>query len=164
MDVSGKQCIGCNPLCQTCANSTNCTACVSGYFLFNWFCYSSCPTTPTLYYKYNGACTPCQPQCVSCIDSPIACTACSHPDYLYNSITHECVFECVPPYFRNASTCVICQSPCLSCDTTFNSCLTCNSGYYLYNGTCVSACPLGYFINSTILSCEICKYPCKLCI
>ena len=70
-NLQAKTCVGCLSVCSTCLNATNCTSCIDGYYLFNWNCYTSCPTTPIFYYNYQGHCTPCQPQCVSCINSPI---------------------------------------------------------------------------------------------
>lgn len=88
------RCNSCATGCQTCNNATNCTSCNSGLFLFNFFCYTTCPTVPVYYYAYQSLCLTCQPQCTSCLESPIMCVSCSSALYLHNAVTMTCLLAC----------------------------------------------------------------------
>lgn len=156
-------CNTCATGCLSCNNATNCTSCISGLFLFNFYCYSTCPSVPVYYYAYQSMCLTCQPQCTSCLQSPVMCVGCSSSQYLHNTVTMTCLLTCEATYYRNGSQCVPCQLPCKTCDTVFDSCATCYNGHFLHAGTCLANCPAGYFGQDGSNTCVQCQYPCLEC-
>ena len=42
--------------------------------------------------------------------------------------------------------------------------MSCHVNQYLYNTKCVTACPSLYFANQLTNTCELCLYPCELCV
>jgi proprotein convertase subtilisin/kexin type 5 len=45
----------CAPSCLQCSGFKNCSSCITGYLLYNEFCYSSCPAK-TFYNEDNETC------------------------------------------------------------------------------------------------------------
>lgn len=160
-DVIALACKSCNVVCSACMNATNCTACASGFYLYNSYCYNNCLSINSLFYNYNGTCMACQPQCATCLSTPVQCSSCASSSYYFNPVDSSCSLSCIAPYYINGATCSLCQSPCSTCDTLYDSCLTCIGTLSVFNGKCYANCPSGYYSSSNI--CIQCASACLTC-
>ena len=82
-------CCNCPSICLQCEDSNFCLNCISGYYLFNDYCYS------------------CQNQCATCSGSANSCTSCYNGYYLDNNQCLKCDYNC--------KTCSGSSNRCLSC-------------------------------------------------
>ena len=96
-------CFACDPTCKGCTtNSTTCTSCNPGTYLFNSQCITaSCPTG---YFQNNvtWTCDLCSANCSACFGSVANCTACSSPNILFNG---TCYGGCPNGYYLNGGVC-----------------------------------------------------------
>ena len=64
-------CLGCNALCKTCTNDTDCTDCISTFVLSNYKCICNLNS----YYNISTI------SCISCINTLIGCLTCQNSTY-----------------------------------------------------------------------------------
>ena len=106
-------------------------------------------------------CSSVLPNCSHCI-SEFECIFCSNSTYLLNGSCIPLVqCEALMNFYADValSRCVPCMSPCLDC-TNASFCLSCQSGI-LHQGSCLTACPEGYYTN--LSSCKMCPHQCLTC-
>ncbi|KRX02171.1 Insulin-like growth factor binding protein, N-terminal [Pseudocohnilembus persalinus] len=155
----------CHATCKTCTGAAN-TDCLT------------CPTTPTLYYKF-GASSPyqCLTTCPAgyfqdtsepealCSQCNSRCSAC------YGSSYNKCT-ACNAGYNLSGNTCQLtCTSNCLTCKEnpdSANTCTSCASPRYLYNYSCILTCPAGFYpyVDGTTDPyrwCKACNSKCSSC-
>ena len=148
--VSSGVCLSCSNVCTVCQGSSkNCSKCISGYYLSNMNCVSSCPSNSYL----DAAalyCVGCTAPCDSCTANASNCTSCllnyNNSDYFY--LAGQCYPQCPITYYASLTnnSCYSCPSSCYSCNASF--CLSCPANSYLYNGACYVSCPSGtYTLN-----------------
>nr|XP_006812538.1 PREDICTED: deleted in malignant brain tumors 1 protein-like [Saccoglossus kowalevskii] len=106
-----------------------------------------------IYYAgVDHVCLHCAATCKYCSNSPEECTACAEPNFLYGT---TCIDKCPTGYYGNTidRECQLCDSKCTSCfDGDSNAvCKSCNIGYALIDYTCVTECPGGQYVLSSIL-------------
>lgn len=127
-------CLRCSSPCSTCQGSiTNCTTCISTYFLFvsDGACLSSCPNG---YYSSAGVCNLCFNSCATCSNYSF-CLSCSPPLLLSNS---QCITSCPSATpFNHSSICMTCsqaQNSCLICNSSLSTaeCIVCLSGMVVF--------------------------------
>lgn len=123
-------CAQCTAPCHDCSGTlTNCTWCVSPYYLdtVNHLCVTTCTGN---YFPFDGTstsvsneCRSCLPGCVACSDESYDhCTSCGMNDqtplYLHFGTTH-CRETCPDNYYpgtdSNAHTCQPCATGCAKC-------------------------------------------------
>lgn len=92
-----------NNVCQKCPTNCiqcsydqnngqiNCLQCVSPLYLYNFTCYTTCPT---LTYLSNIACLSCPQTCTACTDA-VTCISCKYPYVFYNN---QCLTTCPSGY------------------------------------------------------------------
>ena len=104
--------LACPTECTTCSSATVCTACSSGFYLYESTCVSSCPSG---YYGSERVCygnrifekellrifLACLTECTTC-SSLTVCTACSSDFYLYDS---TCISPCPNGYYGSENVC-----------------------------------------------------------
>lgn len=124
-------CQPCSSNCQTCVNSTYCSACATSYLLYQNLCVSTCPVGT--YVKIEAA---------ACLNCPSGCSVCTG-----NS---QCL-DCFAGYYFNSSLgfCFSCNSVCLNCTGPGQTeCTACSSPLFLQKGTCsILTCPPTTFID-----------------
>jgi hypothetical protein len=170
-DTSTNTCYPCNSPCNECLGATNCTNCISGYYLVenqsNNNCVNTCPAdyyfsdTDSLYKQ-------CDSLCASCLASPTYCNTCIPTAYFIKD-QHQCVASCPDNYGPDAQkVCQTCKSlnqynssgKCVSqCPTneypdTFNTCGVCTK--FLYRNICYDACPDGTLSDTVNKTCYLC--------
>lgn len=181
-DSIKKQCLPCNGSithCDTCANSTWCTSCQNGSYLYSGKCVSASECNNISGYYLNSqqqACLQCIAPCLTCA-SQVACTSCLTGFLVSNNQT--CSHSC-PLYFfadSGSKTCLLCNSSvCRTCANTANTCLDCynttdllrpstNLFNILFNRTCIAAasCPKEYYVEYALATpqCQPCNSPCR---
>ena len=137
--VFDEQCVECPEHCTRCYGSV-CDECISGKYLHDDKCVSTCPLQ--FYIRDNKYCTRCnEDDCISCPNN--VCVECMEGSFL-NETTHTCG-KCSDGYYGNTSTkkCAKCSAFCKHCinDAT---CIECYDQYSFYNDICVKPCPDGY--------------------
>lgn len=154
-------CTACPISCQICGSLTTCSKCQSGYFLYNNFCYISCPANSTIANSTTRVCDPCSISCSTCSTATTYCTSCPNSLVLTNG---TCLNTCPSiSMIPMNGTCTQCSSPCLTCSTMLTNCTSCYSNsslpyLYQYNNTCVSSCPETYYGSiSTAFVCLSCS-------
>lgn len=142
-DTATNTCRGCPATCSSCSTSTNCTACLTNYYLLNGSCLTDCPSG---YYPIDisQTCALCNNVnntafCSSCITLN-QCSSCL-TSYLLQPSSRTCVVSCTTNQVAVNGTCFDCLIPCSTCLTNTSNCISCLSGYYLHNNQCISACP-----------------------
>lgn len=131
--------------CQDSACDGNiCSACFSGYYLYNGICLSNCPSNT---YHSGSICANCtDPNCNSCTQA------------------NQCL-GCYGGYFLDSGTsCTSCPENCASCSDS-NNCDICSPGTYQQGSICVQNCSPGYFssiVNSQAI-CQLCPSTCSSC-
>jgi proprotein convertase subtilisin/kexin type 5 len=102
----------CTSNCLTCADSTTCSVCQTGYLL-NGLCFDSCPTGYYIITSPNNQCGACEANCDQCTDST-TCTKCSATYYLYNA---DCYSVCPDGTYKCDvnNTCKDCPAECATC-------------------------------------------------
>lgn len=169
-----RNCHPCTP-CATCngnnGGSYYCLSCVAGKFLYDYVCYSACPSGLI---GYQGICIANCPSttypdatslsCLSCIANCLECTTagacviCSSGAYLLSGI---CYTTCPLSYFGSNQTqlCLTCHGSCATCNGPFSdNCLTCATGV-LIAGVCYTTCPT----NTYSSACILCDSSCLSC-
>lgn len=132
--------------CLTCSSGTSCLTCSSQYFA---------STTSGIL-----SCLPCPEFCLQCT-SASTCTRCLDPYVLQPSGI------CLPCQIPNAQSCssTIVATTCLPtfhpsdnyCSNCLLNCAECTS-----NTDCRTCLP-GYFLNSSVLTCNFCPTNCLTC-
>ncbi|KAL4490865.1 hypothetical protein ABPG72_008601 [Tetrahymena utriculariae] len=156
------QCMSCSNSCFNCINqSTFCTDCVSGFYLYNNSCVNPCPNN--LVIQGNM----CQSSCIQgfyldfssnkCLQCPSSCISCFNQYQCYNGcqpnhyfLDGQCLQTCPSGYFPVSGIFPQCQK-CLQ------YCSACS------NGTTCSSCISGYFLDSATQTCLSCPYNCSQC-
>ena len=178
-------CQNCDSSCYTCngGSTTNCLTCNtagrSQYFMnSNKTCMSSCPTTG-YYADASLNCQLCDSTCYTCNGrSATNCLTCNtagtgaYPYFIAGNNT--CMSACPTTgyYLDSATNCQLCNLTCSTCNGGLGTnCLSCNTtgagtGTYPYfmnsNKTCISACPTGYYADSS-KNCQLCNSTCYTC-
>lgn len=169
----------------------SCGTCVSGGMYDCSACNTSAHRTLSInacvcdvgYYDsgVGEQCMGCHSNCVSCVGaSDYNCTACASGyvligsyckynttclNYLYDN---NCINTCPTSTYGTSSSginiCVPCSNGCLTC-TSSTYCLSCmpNLTYNQTAHTCISYCPIGYYIDS-YYACTPCPSTCTSCI
>ena len=126
-------------------------SCISGYFLFNYTCGTTCPV------RYFGntrsnICQDCPYDCLTCNNNG-TCRSCLYAD---NRLFSNKTLRCVPfdLYFDNETRIALpCPTGCLSC-SSMTKCASCLDGYFLIiGGLCYLNCPARYIVNLKTLTC-----------
>lgn len=116
---------------------------------------------------------PCNVACLSCNASGTinVCFSCD-PGQGYMLNNYSCLTTCRSGfgYTPDPALCVFCDLHCVTCYGVFDNCSTCQTSgmwksYLFYNATlgydtCISPCPLDYYLNSTINTCMLCDAVC----
>ncbi|EAS00213.3 transmembrane protein, putative (macronuclear) [Tetrahymena thermophila SB210] len=128
-------CSPCDSSCQTCVGpqTTDCTSCRTGRYLFNNQCVQKCPDS--LFGQQKNSLNKCVPSCDS--------------DQFQNVVSNTCQI-C-------SSECNGCVGP------TFKFCLTCATGFIRFQDMCVSSCPDGFWMNNQTKTCDPCSDQCIKC-
>jgi hypothetical protein len=121
----------------------------------------------------------CNAACLSCnaTGTVNVCFSCD-PGLGYMLNNYSCYNSCKPGYgyTDDPAMCVWCDLHCTSCYATFDNCSTCVTSStwkssLFYNDTygywtCIATCPSGspgYYLNTTINTCELCDPVCTSC-
>ena len=163
--------------CKTClssGSSNQCTSCAAGAFLHpntEGECVAPCPDG---FWgdTYSNTCQPCwsstvQPYtCASCMGPHSTnCLSCNPDTFLYQG---QCITSCPAGYWGDTSSweCKPCWSSttspftCKTCDAGGSSnCLSCNVGAFQYPmdyGSCLNACPDGFYADNSDWKCKAC--------
>jgi len=103
----------CTNPCKTCSISgTTCTSCVTGSYLHNNSCLSSCPST---YWENTSTntCDSCNDPCLTCDTNANDCLSCVDNTF-YLSTNNSCGTTCPDGKWENSTgwICTACTSPC----------------------------------------------------
>jgi proprotein convertase subtilisin/kexin type 5 len=161
------QCLSCPSPCNQCSLNNGqilCLTCVSGYYLLNGKCSTTCPSG---YYQSASTqtCIACLSNCLTCNNST-GCLTCANSIYTAPSCTGNCSSGLY--WSTTTNSCVSCYSTCATCyGGSSNQCSSCKNvsgvAYYLYGSQCLSVCPTGYY--STGLFCYQCTVAnCQTCL
>ena len=76
-----KNCKLCDEKCAECSiNSTYCSYCAAGFYLYNDKCSATCPSG-TFKNTLNNKCDPCEGSCIECTNyTAVNCTKCDEKD------------------------------------------------------------------------------------
>ena len=145
VSTNGSQfCTACVSPCATCANSSFCLSCLTGFFYYNFSCPTVCPGG---YYPdaAGNTCKTCISPCKTCTSSSI-CLTCSLG---YWNGTH-CSSSCPSGQYADstANLCTSCSISCLTCINSASTCTSCNSSLLFYNSQCLAACPSRFYPNN----------------
>ncbi|KAL4488465.1 hypothetical protein ABPG72_013033 [Tetrahymena utriculariae] len=137
----------CDPGCYSCSSKQNCSQCNNNYFLYQNYCYQTCPngTYPTQNNNIS-VCLPCtDPACFQCSKS-------------------QCIL-CSPGYFINIGICSACDSTCKTCLNQPKTCTSCDQtkNLVLSNTSCVSKCGSSQYVDPILNKCLQCFYSCSSC-
>jgi len=146
--------IKCISNCNKCANTTQCTECLDGYFVNT----------------SSKVCDSCKSTCKTCSNGT-ECLTCKDGLY-YHQVDNQCYSagNCPSGFYNKDGETKICETCKSTCKTCVNGteCLTCNTDLFYHqadkqcyeNGTC----PNGFFSkNGEIKTCDSCTYKCKTC-
>ena len=91
----------CDDLCGNCSIAYNrCVTCNLTYFLYNNYCYTSCPVQT--YNNTATTCANCNNLCYTCSGSSTNCSVCdingTNKAYLYTN-NNTCVSSCANGFF-----------------------------------------------------------------
>ncbi|KAL4493947.1 hypothetical protein ABPG72_021964 [Tetrahymena utriculariae] len=163
----------CSSNCLAC-NASGCTTCQASYFLYNYVCVLTCPTST--YLSNPTTCVDCNSNCQTCNTSSTFCTSCYSPNYLIQSRSlflsttgNKCSSSCQTSEFQNTTNnqCTPCDSSCLTCSgSQSNQCLSCQSPRFFQasSSTCVLACNLNQYSQTTpVPVCQNCDSSCATC-
>lgn len=116
-------------------------------------------------------CTACPTGCSACFNGTIdTCTACANASgtIYYKAIGNTvCNTTCPDGQFISSSVpffCQPCSPTCITCSVTAENCSTtsCPANFFYLNNSCLSACPTGYYPDSS-RQCQICATGCSIC-
>ena len=159
MYASGGFCYNCDVSCSTCTAGGNggCLVCAVGYYSYNNFCLSACPTDTVA--SSNGTCT-CDLPCTKCANTTTYCTACNDSAMFISQ--GQCLSSCPTQTYLSGSTCIACSTGCTNCSSS--TCFQCIANNYLYNNLCYSDCNLiGQQYDVTGSTCVLCPDGCDTC-
>ena len=164
-DNIGNICKICDIGCDTCMEmKDNCSICVSGYYLYMQKCSMQCPDG-TWQNNILNICQICDFPCFTCFGEGLNCTSCKNPYYLSNN--NKCLTENIDGFFKSDGNIYIaCNTECLKCDKSADNCSFCAENYVLNDNSCLSSCPSGRYVSSTISInplCLACDQPCLTC-
>jgi len=155
----------CKSPCKTCSGLgssdwSKCVTCEAGSdYLFEDFCYSTCPIGSFLPAGATFECSACDSNCYGCdtlATTCISCKASGSAPYLYGDV---CFASCPSNTYADASkTCQTCDANCLECDTAATKCTSCDttgSAPYLSSGVCYAQCPSNTAADATNICIEI---------
>jgi proprotein convertase subtilisin/kexin type 5 len=109
-------CLGCNTLCKTCTNDTDCTDCISTFILSSY----KCICNSNSYYNISTI------SCISCSITLIGCLTCQNSTYCLTCDTNlhfylsSSICLCLPSFFSLHSFCLSCSSFILGCISCSN--------------------------------------------
>ena len=161
--LNASTCQICNSSCKACqGNSTSCTVCPTGLYLFGITCISVCPTD---YIPLNSTCYSknCAVGCSYCLQNG-SCSKCQTGFFTFNN---SCISTCPSQFFPfvSNSTCGQCQmANCSNCtESAPQNCSMCTSGLTLSpnKSACIQGCSVGYFPLNGI--CSLCSSGCASC-
>ena len=153
--------------CETCSDSaTNCTSCVSPYYLSaptHGSCVNSCSGTYSLAVVSTRICV------AACPSNMIApgdgtCVLCANGTY-YSS--GSCIGSCTGQFYADETlrACLSCDSSCLTCDGSYpENCTSCDpvqANRYLLLKMCWAVCTKGFYANPSTNACEVCPVALK---
>lgn len=163
------QCLQCPTHCLACNSATQCTSCVTNYFLtLDSQCVSSCPINT---YVYGLTCLNCDASCRSCSGGMVwDCVTCPSSHVIYKG---QCLSTCPNRSFNysivinsySQTVCVDCDSSCLTCTGPYNTqCIQCfDPTSYLGDAGCSSDCPVGQYKYTEKMLCLQCFTGCLAC-
>lgn len=144
-----------------------CLTCVSGYFLYNNQCYTSCPNLISYANTLTRTCNSCPTNCTQCTGdyTLVTCTKCVTGYVLDNG---ACSSNCITSGYVNLNgVCVGCSTMCGTCSITQTNCTSCDISSlnpYFYNNRCLSSCPSTFYNENSTFSCLKCLSPCETCL
>jgi len=160
--------------CSTCTLDTNCTSCITNYYLadINLGDTRCIDNLIGLYLPINGKVyKKCSSSCKTCENNENNCKSCF--DNFYLALNPSNSFECI----RNISNYFLisgqnfyqlCNEKCATCIEFPTKCLSCNTSklYYPIKFTydCVKSCPDGYWFNFLEQNYQKCDPSCKKCL
>lgn len=164
---------------NTCSGSptsqTNCTSCVTPFYLYNQQCVQFCPNG-TYQSSSSNLCYSCAAQCLNC-SSFSNCSVCRSGYSLTSRAdgSWSCALQCPTGTYLNPSAwptlCVDCVTSMAGCTICIDNdtCVSCLPGMYLYRNaisnasTCLVQCPDGFYADSRSV-CQACLEPsCRRC-
>lgn len=164
LNILNNTCEECLHPCNTCSSMTQCTTCITGYYLLkSTQCLSSCPEG---YFEnpVTFTCDKCDGFCKTCGDNNYKkCTSCFDNYLLTSYDVNKCSLACSNGYFQDSKLpiCNVCSSECGTCFNTKNNCTSCSQNKYFLNNQCVNVCPNNYYIESK--QCLKCHISCSSC-
>ncbi|XP_063066379.1 proprotein convertase subtilisin/kexin type 5 isoform X2 [Engraulis encrasicolus] len=167
-DTEGGVCGRCHPDCQLCdgPGQEECDACSDPEAtLQNGACVTACPNH-TYKDTHTGQCMDCDPSCLHCSGPhATACTSCADGLRLDGHGRCATLTTCPPHHYADQDgECHQCHKHCQQCSgPDRNHCLACSGNHFLLNGSCVDACPVGFFRDQALHSCEECHPSCLSC-
>ena len=164
----------CDSSCSGCSNyGTNfCTSCYSGSFLnIDHTCVTICSEG---YYpdSITNQCLPCDQSCSFCVTSGASqCLSCKTNFYFQSTIIPTfCISSCPLHSYLNTTnnTCLPCYLTCLTCSgPSAMECIIClpypSYLFLISSAPSQCVCPVGYYFDSSEVSCQICDESCKSC-
>ena len=161
---ANNSCFTCSNPCGSCISAANlCTSCLANstgglQYLYNYNCYSSCPSKTVV---SGVTCADCDSRCSACSGTNTTCISCVNPYFLYDN---QCIIECLAgiTVSVNSTYCVDCSSNCKTCANLYNQCTSCASNSYLQGTVCQPYCNSGYYSDSNQI-CQLCS-GCSQCI
>lgn len=78
---------------------------------------------------------------------------------------NTCVSLCADPQIGYQGACTNCGSTCYRCIDNPYNCISCTGQFKLYENTCITDCPIGYFVSTMNSSsiCTVCPVECTVC-
>lgn len=158
----------CTSPCSTCSGTSSfCLSCISGTYLYNSSCLTTCPKDYFIANTVTLRCDACNSNCLTCSNTTTFCLTCNNTLGLYFE-NNVCRSNCSYNYFLVNNICTYCALPCKICSGSINSCSSCyinSTNPIFFNSFCISSnqCPIGHYVNSTNLSCEVCPTNCSQC-
>ncbi|KAL4487128.1 hypothetical protein ABPG72_001580 [Tetrahymena utriculariae] len=158
-------CIQCNKDCYSCSgpNNNQCLSCNPPKILQGTQCQGSCDNG--FYAINNTKCQPCDPNCLTCVNSSTECIICPQGKLL-DTISKKCVSQCQDGQYQDQSNkaCKPCDTNCKTCQGPLVSdCLSCKPPQVLQGTKCQQNCDKGYYYSSSSQKCLICDQNCETC-
>jgi proprotein convertase subtilisin/kexin type 5 len=164
--IDNGQCLTCPSPCSQCSLNNGqilCATCMSGYYLLNGKCLTTCPSG---YYQsaLTLSCVICMSNCLTCSNST-GCLTCANSIYTAPSCSGNCSTGLY--WSSTSNSCVSCYTTCATCyGGSSSQCNTCRNisgvAYYLYGSQCLTVCPTGYYASGlvcyqcTVANCQTC--------
>ena len=154
-------CLECGSGCQSCNSPTDCSLCAFGARNLGD---GTCICNSSYYLNYNEnqnaiVCERCDPNCMTCVDSPSNCLECKNGFVANDQNVCECPDGTYPS--PDNVRCLNCSNGCGMC-TSVQVCDECRDGYFLdSNNRCIYECPVGTF--PSVNECKQCSPNCRAC-